>query len=119
MNIIHIEKLLIITKIGIYNWEKVNLQKLIIDLKISYNGSLVQYNEYSKYFIDYKIISDEIILITNNRHFSLLEQLAEYIIQHLIKKFNVFWIKIKISKPNAIPNASNVSVTLKRYSKNN
>ncbi|MCV2525754.1 MAG: FolB domain-containing protein, partial [Candidatus Lightella neohaematopini] len=79
MNIIYIEKLLIITKIGIYDWEKVNLQKLIIDLKISYNGSLIKYSEHSKYFIDYKIISDEIMLITNNKHFSLLEQLAEYI----------------------------------------
>ncbi|MCV2502261.1 MAG: dihydroneopterin aldolase [Candidatus Lightella neohaematopini] len=119
MDIIYIEKLIIITKIGIYSWEKVNLQKLIIDLKISYDGSLVRYDKFSKCFINYKTISDEIILITNNNHFYLLEQLAEYIAQYLIKKFNLFYIKIKISKPNAIPNASNVSVIIKRYNKNN
>ncbi|MCV2500178.1 MAG: dihydroneopterin aldolase, partial [Candidatus Lightella neohaematopini] len=88
MDIIYIEKLIIITKIGIYNWEKINLQKLIIDLEISYNGSLIKYDKYNKYFIDYKIVSDEIMLITNNKHFYLIEQLAEYIVQYLIKKFN-------------------------------
>ncbi|MCV2518679.1 MAG: FolB domain-containing protein [Candidatus Lightella neohaematopini] len=119
MDIIYIEKLIVITKIGIYNWEKINLQKLIIDLKIGYDGSLIRYDKYSKYFIDYKIISNEVMLITNNKHFYLVEQLAEYIAKYLIKKFNLFYIKIKISKPNAIPNASNVSIIIKRYNKNN
>ncbi|MCV2526289.1 MAG: dihydroneopterin aldolase [Candidatus Lightella neohaematopini] len=120
MDIIFIEKLIIITKIGVYNWEKFSLQKLIIDLEISYNGSLIRYDKYNKCFIDYKIISEEVMLITNNKHFYLVEQLAEYIVQHLIKKFNnISCIKIKISKPNAIPNASNVSVIIKRYNKNN
>ncbi|MCV2506448.1 MAG: dihydroneopterin aldolase [Candidatus Lightella neohaematopini] len=117
MDIIYIEKLIIITKIGIYSWEKINSQKLIIDLEISYDGSLIKYSKYNKYFIDYKIVSDELILITNNKHFYLVEQLAEYIAQHLIKKFNISSIKIKISKPNAIANASNVSIIIKRYNK--
>ncbi|MCV2508456.1 MAG: dihydroneopterin aldolase [Candidatus Lightella neohaematopini] len=119
MDIIYIEKLIVVTKIGIYNWEKINLQKLIIDLEIGYSGSLVRYDKCNKYFIDYKVVSDEIMLITNNKHFYLVEQLAEYIVQHLIKKFNMFYIKIKVSKPNAIPNASNVSVIIKRYNRNN
>lgn len=109
MYLISIKALSIITKIGIYEWEKIYEQKLLIDLKIKYIYKKIENN-----YLNYDEIVKAILIFSKNHQFSLLEQMLEKLSDLIISKFRVKWIKITLHKPNAIPHAKDTSITLER-----
>lgn len=112
MDIIFINKLTVFTTIGIYDWEKVIKQKLFFDIKIAY-----YYNIKKNFYIDYAIVSEKIIQYVENKKFLLIEEIAEEIAALILSKFSCIWVKIKVSKPNALMQASCVSISIKRSQK--
>lgn len=115
MDILYIDQLMVMAKIGINDWEKTCLQKLFFDLKISYNPTLKINNIYKSNFLDYTQINQTILNIINKRHFYLIEDVAEIIAKNLIKKFNIIYkIQVKVNKPGAINNAFNVAICINR-----
>ncbi|CEN32033.1 Dihydroneopterin aldolase [Candidatus Westeberhardia cardiocondylae] len=113
MDILFIKKLTILSYIGIYEWEKKHLQKITIDIKIRINNTKKNKNN-TKKFINYINIVNTIMLFMKNKHFYLIEDVAEKIATMLIKKFQLSWLQLKISKPSAIPQAKNVSYLITR-----
>ncbi|MDQ1237462.1 MAG: dihydroneopterin aldolase/dihydroneopterin triphosphate 2'-epimerase [Wigglesworthia glossinidia] len=114
MNILFIKKLKIMASVGINNWEKNILQKIFVDIKIPINFKKSLNKDSLINRIDYIKIKNEIIFLVQNKHFNLIESLAEEIADMLVNNFSIPFVKITVNKPSAILEASNVGVTIIR-----
>lgn len=83
--------------IGILDFERINKQKVIINISFEY--------EFSKdLFIDYSEISNLVKLTMKQQKFLLLEDAILYIETLLQNNYKISYLKIKISKPNILKN---------------
>ena len=83
--------------IGILDFERINKQKVIINISFEY--------EFSKdLFIDYSEISNLIKSTMKQQKFLLLEDAILYIETLLQNNYKISYLKIKISKPNILKN---------------
>ena len=83
--------------IGILDFERINKQKVIINISFEY--------EFSKdLFIDYSEISNLVKSTMKQQKFLLLEDAILYIETLLQNNYKISYLKIKISKPNILKN---------------
>lgn len=101
------------TLIGVYDWERLQPQTLIIDLDIAMPTQATQHDDIA-YTIHYGEICERVRMDLRERNFLLLESLAEHIAQLLITEFKVQWVRIKIVKPGILPNVQQVGVEIER-----
>ncbi|MCO6550442.1 MAG: dihydroneopterin aldolase [Gilliamella sp.] len=109
-----IEGLTVLTTIGVYEWEKTIKQKLIIDLEMAWDNKSAGESDNVSLCLDYFVVSQTITQLVECSNFELIECVAERIAERIIKQFSVNWLKVKVSKPNAIANARNVAVIIER-----
>lgn len=112
-----IEGLTVFTTIGVYDWEKNLKQKLILDLEMAWNNQPAGKSDDVSLCLDYFLVSKFITSFIENHQFELIETVAEQVAERVINEFSVKWINIKVSKPDAIANASNVAVVIQRSAK--
>ena len=100
---IEIEDLTFETIIGVLPFERVNKQKVIVNLKASYYYIKSEYIDYVGLV---NIIKDSM----NQQKFKLIEDAIEFIKDEIVKKFpKIKSLEIKISKPDILANC-NVAV---------
>jgi dihydroneopterin aldolase len=97
---IHIEKLTFECIIGILDFERIRVQKVIVDLKIDYTYT-------NDFFINYadviKLIEKDMI----EKKYKLLETALNELEQKLLSTYpKIENFNLKISKPNIIDNAN-------------
>ena len=109
-----IEGLTVLTTIGVYEWEKTIKQKLILDLEMSWDNKPAGESDDVSLCLDYFLVSQSVTRFIQSTQFELIECVAERVAQLVIQKFSVQWLKVKVSKPGAIANASNVAVVIER-----
>lgn len=114
MDILFIEKLIVMATIGIYDWEKKCFQKLIFDVELSYDNRRFKNDIGVFSYLDYTQVKEKIFDIVNGRHFLLIEDVAEITASRLIQDFCVHWVRITVRKPDAISEAATVGVCIKR-----
>jgi len=102
------------TIIGVWEWEKRNPQIVSIDLEMSTAIKAAAKSDSIKDALDYRAISKRIKQYSENNHFELIETLAENLAQIIIEEFKVEWVKLSVSKPYAIRDSKNVSLTIER-----
>lgn len=108
---IRIKNLRLRTIIGTNNWERKVLQDVIINVKVNYDGSTAAKSDNIEDTINYKKLTKEIISLTENSQFRLLESLAQNILDLIMKDKRVQKAKVEIDKPQALRFADSVSVT--------
>ncbi|MCX8618660.1 dihydroneopterin aldolase [Gilliamella sp. B2923] len=109
-----IEGLTLFTTIGVYQWEKTIKQKLILDLEMAWDNQPAGKTDDVSLCLDYFAVSQTITTFIQSNQFELIECVAERIAELVIEKFGVNWLRIKVSKPDAIANAGNVAVVIER-----
>ncbi len=114
MDKVFIQGLSIQTTIGFFEWEKQIKQTLLFDIELAWDIKPAAENDELAKTLDYADISVEIERFSNDNPVDLLETLAERLSQHLMSKYHITWLSIKIHKPNAIHNAQSVGVFIER-----
>lgn len=114
MDAIIIKNLRIKTIIGVLAEEKLQPQLLILDLKIKKNLALAAKSDHLKDTIDYSAMVHCIDRFAQEHHFELLEAFASKLLDELMTKFELAYIKILVKKPNAIANANYAAVCMQR-----
>ncbi|MCX8650477.1 dihydroneopterin aldolase [Gilliamella sp. B2776] len=109
-----VEGLTVLTTIGVYEWEKTIKQKLILDIEMSWDNKPAGESDDVSLCLDYFLVSQAITSFIQSTQFELIECVAERTAELVIQKFAVQWLKVKVSKPNAIANACNVAVVIER-----
>jgi dihydroneopterin aldolase len=116
MDIIFLHELKVKTLIGIYPWELKVAQTLQFDLEIALPASRACQTDNFEDALDYALIVRRIHEILSERHFSLLEALAEHIAQTILLEFKSPWIKVSVAKLSAIRGVKKVGVRIERAS---
>lgn len=109
-----IESLTVYTTIGVYDWEKTIKQKLVLDLEIAWDNKPAGKSDKVEFCLDYFVVCQSITSFIEANKFDLIETVAERVAELVIEQFSVQWLKIKVSKPDAIANAGNVAVLIER-----
>lgn len=112
MDLLRISNLRTMSRIGIHAWEQRILQPLCFDIEISIDVSNSQ-DELEK-VIDYDQLCQSITNYVETHSFKLIETVAEKVAQLIKEEFHTNEVKVCVSKPHAIKNASNVSVIIQR-----
>ena len=100
--------------VGIHNFEKVRKQEVRFNINIDINPSLFPIENKLKSIVDYETIIKIITKLTKNKHYELLETLAEDIFNKLFTNINIFKIKLKLEKTQIVKNTSSVGIEISK-----
>ena len=92
--------LIIQASVGVYEHEKQNKQKIVVNLELLLSNDSEPKHDYLKATQDYSQFRKCLVDIIQSQHFELLETLVDKIHSTLMKKKYVIGAKIKINKPD-------------------
>ncbi len=114
MDIIFLGGLEVETIIGIYDWERVTKQTVILDIEMAFDIQKAAETDDIQYTLDYKAVSQRIISFVEASQFLLVEKLISEIAGLIRNEFKVPWVKITLNKKGAIRRASDVGIIIER-----
>lgn len=114
MDIIFLQEFKAKTLIGIYPWERKVAQTIQLDLEIALPTSRACTTDDIEDALDYALIVERINEILAEKHFSLLEALAEHIAQTILTEFKSPWVKVRVAKLGIIPGVKKLGVCIER-----
>ena len=107
-----INNLTLLMSIGIHDFEKIKKQEVKFNINIDINPLLVPIENKLNSIVNYETVVKDVIKLTKNKHYELLETLAEDIFFILFKNMNIKQIKLKIEKTQIIKNTSSVGIEI-------
>ncbi|QFI39101.1 dihydroneopterin aldolase [Moritella marina ATCC 15381] len=114
MDIVFIEKLEVFTTIGVYDWEKEIIQRLVFDLQMAHDNRPSALTDDITKALDYSAVAKVVTDFAQGNIFELVETMAEQVAELLMTTFGIPWISLKLSKPGAVANAATVGVYIER-----
>ncbi len=102
--------------VGVYDWEQKVPQKAQFDLEIGLPARKSKELQLGD-TIDYAAVVSRIETSLAEKHFGLLENLAEHIAQLVMREFKAPWVKVSVTKLAALKNVKRLGVTIERGSK--
>ncbi len=118
MDIIFIRSLRCDTTLGVYDWERVSLRPVLLDLEIGAASSEAFAHDSAKGLMNYDSIAKHLTAALRELHYRTVERLAEHIAQTVLSEFHAPWVKVTVGKPGAVRNAALVGVTIERHAAN-
>ena len=107
-----IKDLIFDTSIGIHDFEKKQKQQIKFNVEIDLDSSLKPSNTNLNTIVNYEDVISSIKMLTQKKHYDLLEVLAEDIFLDLFENKNIIKIKLKIEKPEIIKNTASVGIEI-------
>ena len=107
-----ISDLTLLMSIGIHNFEKIKKQEVKFNINIDINPLLTPIKNKLNSIVNYETVVKDVTRLTKNKHYELLETLAEDIFFILFKNTNIKKIKLKIEKTQIIKNTSSVGIEI-------
>ena len=117
MDIIFLGGLEVKTIIGIYDWERITKQTVILDIEMGYDINKAAETDDIAFTLDYKTVSKRIVSFVETSEYFLVEKLIVEIAKLIRSEFNVPWVKITLNKKGAISGASDVGIVIERGEK--
>ncbi len=114
MDTVFIEGLEIDTVIGAYDWERGIRQCLRLDLQMGWDIRLPALNDELALALDYSVVCQRIQDFAAEASFILVETFADRLAQLLLSEFGLVWLRLKVTKPGAVPAALAVGVEIER-----
>jgi len=114
MDIIFIDDFRANTLIGIYPREKAMSQTVEISLQIGTSTASAGASDDIRDTIDYAVVVDRLRGELLERHFNLLEKLAEYVATLLLEDFGASWVRVSIAKLGMMRGVRRVGVVIER-----
>lgn len=113
-DVIIIDGLRVDAIIGIYDWERVMTQAIIIDMALFTDVTDVAQTQDLSQGINYKAVCEQVSKWVKDKKFELLETLVEYVSKQLLDNWPISKVSIRAVKPNAITLADAVGVQITR-----
>ena len=107
-----INDLTLLMSIGIHDFEKVEKQEVKFNINIDINPLIAPIKSKLNNIVNYETVVKDVTRLTQNKHYELLETLAEDIFFILFKNNNINQIKLKIEKTQIIKNTSSVGIEI-------
>jgi 7,8-dihydroneopterin aldolase/epimerase/oxygenase len=114
VDIIFIKSLKCETILGVYDWERVSMRPVLIDLDIGAASAESFGHDTTKGLMNYDSISKRVTEVLKTLQYKTVERLAEHIAEIVIGEFRAPYVKVSVGKPAAIKNAAMVGVIIER-----
>jgi len=114
MDIVFIRGLRADTIIGVYDWERSVRQTVVLDLEMGTDIALAAGEDALEHTLDYAAISARLLAFIEGSEFELIETMAERVAAIVLREFSVPWLRLRLSKPGAVSQASDVGVIIER-----
>lgn len=113
-DIITIEDLRCTTRIGIHPWEQAIQQTVIFDLQLYTSIKDAADHDALENTIDYAALAAGLEEFVQQSKCQLIETLATRAADHILQNYPISKLQLKLSKPQALPQAKNVAVIIER-----
>jgi 7,8-dihydroneopterin aldolase/epimerase/oxygenase len=100
--------------IGIYDTEKIKAQRIIVNIDLSVKEIEGPMTDEISHVVSYEIIAKKVETIIAEGHINLVETLCEKIAQSCLTDRRVLAARVRVEKPDIIPNARSVGVEIER-----
>lgn len=102
------------TLIGVYDWERQQRQTLVLDLDMGVDLQAAARNDDIDETIHYAEVAQILRQTLSEQQFLLLEALAEFVAQLVLREFGALWVRVKVVKPGILPHVRSVGVQIER-----
>lgn len=103
--------------IGINDWERRELQTILIDLDMACDARAAAADEDIEKAVNYRSVSKAVMALTIEGKFFLVETLAERIAALIRDEFGVPWVRVSVRKPGAVRFSREVGIEIERGSR--
>ncbi|WP_018122913.1 dihydroneopterin aldolase [Wohlfahrtiimonas chitiniclastica] len=100
--------------IGIYDFERVAKQPVIISLEMAWDNKKPASTEDIADALDYEKVSKSVKALIESSSFQLVETLAETIAEHVLMTYHTQSLYLELKKPNAIDFTDYVGLSMTR-----
>ena len=114
MDIIFISELKLDALLGIYPWEREVPQTIQFDVELAVDASRCARSGRIADTVDYSKVVTRIRETMANRHFTLIEKLAEEIAGMILAEFDTPWVRITIAKLAPLKVVKRLGLTIER-----
>ena len=109
-----VRDLILKISVGVHGFEKKKKQRVKFNIDINTDPNLVPDDSNLDSIINYEDIIKNIKKITEKKHYSLLETLAEKIFLKLFENRKVKKVKLRIEKLDILKNTSSVGIEIEK-----
>ena len=109
-----IKNLTLDLKLGYYDFEKNNPQKVKFTLEVNYRDKKPTNDKDLKSIVNYDIIVRLIKKLVKNKHYNFLETLAEDVFDELFKDKRIDKITLQIEKLEIVKDCSSVGIQISK-----
>ena len=113
-----IKELILSIKLGYFDFEKENTQKVKFSLDVNYKDKKPTNDKDLKSIVNYDKLVRLIKKLVKNKHYNFLETLAEDIFDELFRDKRIDKIVLKIEKLEIIKNCSSVGIQISKKRSN-
>lgn len=114
MDIVFIRQLAVDMVIGVYDFEKVKLQRLLIDIEMGTDVCAAASNDDLTQTIDYAVVSQRVTEMLQKNPIELIETVAARVAELVLTEFPARAVRVQVDKPSAVPAAQSVGVRISR-----
>lgn len=114
MDIVFLRDLRIDTTIGIYDWERLTRQTIVLDIEMGTDISRAASTDRIEDTLNYKAVAKRLTDFVGASQYQLVETLAEECCQLILREFAVPWVRLTLNKKGAVRNADAVGIIIER-----
>lgn len=117
MDTVFIKDLAIDTIIGVYDWERTILQRLLLDIEMGVSIQQAAITDDVRFTVDYSVVAEELRLLIVAGEYQLIETVAVRCAEMLLAKYQLPYCAVTVYKPGAVSAAHHVGVKVIREDK--
>jgi dihydroneopterin aldolase len=115
---IFIRNLKVPAQVGILPWELTSTQMVVLNMTFGADIKAAAATDHVQDTIDYAAVATAITAYLATHRFNLIETLAEKSAEFLLERFQLSWLRLRATKPQAVPEAQGgVGVLIERHRK--
>ncbi len=100
--------------VGLYPWERVAQQVLLLDIELATDIAKAASHDDLQYTIDYSAVCEAVTHMIQQQEFHLIETLAEQVAGMLQEQFAVSGLRLAVYKQDVLTNVGRVGVEITR-----
>ncbi len=100
--------------IGINDWERRELQTILIDLDMACDARAAAADEDIEKAVNYRSVAKAVMAHTEKGKYLLVETLAEHLAAMIRTDFGVPWVRVRVRKPGAVRFSREVGIEIER-----
>lgn len=114
MDKIVVKQLKLETIIGLFPWERVVRQRVLVDLEMEVDIVKAALTDDLEFVVNYAEVCERVTLLADEGQFKLLETFVERIAEMILRDFDVSWIRVSVHKTDVMPQVASVGVQIER-----